>query len=321
MSSREQLLLVRFGDRTFESIQSEFQDENLVYVDSLRFAQNTAESYTAALGNINSHEFVEKAINLRWVQSFSAGVNAYPLELMKQRDIVLTNAAGIYGPNIADHTIALALMLCRKIEPIRRAALQKGWPEQKRTPAPGELAGQTMLVLGLGGIGIETAKRAAGLGMRVIATRRHSSRSKPDFVDAVHPPDQLHSLLPEADWVTICLPYTSDTADLISTPEFGRMKTGAHVLCATRGGIINTKALMAALDGGVVGGAGLDVTDPEPLPVDHPLWRYENVIITPHQSGYSEAANERLEQLIRENVRNFLNGAPLRNIVDLDLQY
>ena len=321
LSKNGQILLVGCGDRTFDDIQQEFESDGLVYVDDLHFAQNNADRYAAALGNINQRDFIERADNLRWIQSFSAGVNVFPVDLLSERGITLTNAAGVYGPNIADHTIAMALMLCREIEPIRRVALHEGWPKQKRTPSPGELAGQTMLVIGLGGIGLETAKRAWGHGMRVVATRRRLDRNKPDFIESVHPPQHLHRLIPDADWIAVCVPHTPDTIDLISTPEFGLMKPSAHILCATRGGIINTLALIDALDEGKLAGAGLDVTDPEPLPVDHPLWRYKNVIITPHQSGYSGAANQRLENLIRHNLGSFLSGAPMRNVVDLDLQY
>jgi len=315
------ILIVQFSERTFDLTRKEFAESGLTYVERLDdFAGDPAE-ITAALGNIGSRSFIEEATSLEWIQAFSAGVNQYPFQTLKDRGIVLTNAARIYGPNIADHMMALALMLCRQIEPIRRDVLNDGWPKKKRLPNPGELEGQTMLVVGLGGIGDETAKRAAGLGMRVVATRRQTDRPIPDYVEAVHHPDALHRLLPEADWVAVCVPYTDDTIDLISTEEFSLMKPGAHILCATRGGIISTDALMAALDSGRLAGAGLDVTDPEPLPLDHPLWQYETVIITPHQSGYSEAANRRLEDMIRRNIRSFLKGEPLENVVDLNLQY
>jgi len=314
------MVLVRFGGRPFERLQDAFRDKGLFFADDLDDVQDT-EGLVAAIGNIGARSFYERAGELRWVQSMSAGVNAYPLDVIKDRGITLTNAAGIYGPNIADHTMALALMLCRQIEPMRRDVLRDGWPKKKRLPNPGELSGQTMLVVGLGGIGEETARRAYGLGMRIIATRRHSERPKPDFVESVHDPADLHTLLPDADWVAVCVPYTDHTIDLISTPEFELMKPGAHILCATRGGIINTDAMIAALDSGTLAGAGLDVTDPEPLPLDHPLWGYENVIITPHQSGHSMAADRRLEDLIHQNIVSFMNGGELRNVVNLDLQY
>jgi phosphoglycerate dehydrogenase-like enzyme len=215
----------------------------------------------------------------------------------------------------------MMLMLARQIEQVRQAVLADGWGCERPIPDPGELAGQTLLILGLGGIGLETARRAAGFGMHILATRRHTDRGKPDFVEAIYPPEALHDLLPKADWIAVCLPFTPETKDLIQDREFDLMKPGVHLLCATRGGIINTEALMRALDRGKVAGAGLDVTDPEPLPLDHSLWRYENVIITPHASGRAEAAFSRLEDLLRDNIRRFLNGSSLRNVVNFDLQY
>jgi phosphoglycerate dehydrogenase-like enzyme len=188
-------------------------------------------------------------------------------------------------------------------------------------PDPGELDGQTLLIIGLGGIGLETAKRAAAFGMHIVATRRHLERPVPDFVDELHPVEALDDLLPRADWVNVSVPYTADTVDLIGDREFGLMRSGVHILCLSRGGIINTDALLRGLDSGKVAGAGLDVTDPEPLPDDHPLWKYPNVIITPHASGHSEAAHRRLGELVVDNAHRFLNGQSLRNVVDLDLRY
>ncbi len=266
-------------------------------------------------------EFIHAAPRLRWIQMLSTGVNNAPFDLLRQRGIALTNA-GAYGPNMADHTMAFILMLCRHIPQIMRRQAEERWlRKDKPVPDPGELDGQTLLIVGLGGIGIETAKRAAAFGMRVIATRHHVDRPVPDYVHEVHPPESLHALLPQADWINVSVPYTAATVDLISDREFALMKHGAHIICLARGGIINTEALMRALDDGTVAGAGLDVTDPEPLPDDHPLWDYPNVIITPHASGQSEAAHRRLGALVEDNARRFLACQPLRNLVDLALRY
>lgn len=268
-----------------------------------------------------SRALLDAAPNLRWVQTLSTGVNGAPFDLLRERDIVLTNA-GAYGPNMADHTMAFMLMLSRQIPQILRRQVNEKWlRKDKPVPDPGELDGQTLLIVGLGGIGLETAKRAAAFGMHIIATRRHADRPAPEFVDELHPFEALDELLPRADWVNVSVPYTADTVDLIGDREFGLMRSGAHILCLARGGIINTDALLRALDSGKIAGAGLDVTDPEPLPDDHPLWDYPSVIITPHASGQSEAAHRRLGELVADNTLRFLNGQPLRNIVDLAQRY
>ena len=268
-----------------------------------------------------SEAFINAAPKLRWVQMLSTGVNNAPFDLLRERGIALTNA-GAYGPNMADHTMAFMLMLCRQIPQIMRRQEKEHWlRKDKPVPDPGGLDGQTLLIIGLGGIGLATAKRAAAFGMHIIATRRHSDRPVPDYVHELHPPEALDHLLPRADWVNVSVPYTADTIDLIGEREFGLMRKGAHILCLARGGIINTEALLRALDSGKIAGAGLDVTDPEPLPDDHPLWDYPNVIITPHASGQSEAAHRRLGELIADNAQRFLHNQPLRNLVDLELRY
>ena len=265
--------------------------------------------------------FIDAAPKLRWVQMLSTGVNGVPFDLLHERGIVLTNA-GAYGPNMADHTMAFMLMLSRQIPQILRRQEKERWLKKDTPiPDPGELDGQTLLIIGLGGIGLETAKRAAAFGMRIIATRRHMDRPAPDYVHELHPIEALDDLLPRAHWINVSVPYTTDTTDLIGDREFGLMRDGVHMLCLARGGIINTDALLRALDSGKVAGAGLDVTDPEPLPDDHPLWDYPNVIITPHSSGQSEAAHRRLGELVADNAQRFLLRQPLRNIVDLELRY
>ncbi len=314
------LLHPRIADKGRQRLCETYPDHEFILLaeneDPLPYAGEIEATFSVV-----TDEFIRAAPHLKWIQVLSAGINNYPLDLIIDRGILLTNAAGNYGPNMADHTMAFILMFSRDIDRVRRELRTDGWPVNKRTPDPGELTGQTLLIVGLGGIGLGTARRAAAFGMRILATRHHSDRPVPDFVEAVHPPNALHELLPGADWVAVCVPHTPDTVDLIQDPEFARMKPNARILCTTRGGIINTEALMRALDNGQIAGAGLDVTDPEPLPMDHPLWNYDNVIITPHTSGYAASANQRLEDLVVENTGRYLSGRPLRNQVNFDLRY
>jgi phosphoglycerate dehydrogenase-like enzyme len=278
-----------------------------------------------AVYGFNSPALYEAAPRLRWVQAGSAGVEGYPLETFRRRGITLTNAKVIYGIQLADHAMALVLAFSRQLPFLFRAQQRQDWVSRNNYP-PGELDGQVLLVLGLGGTGVELARRAKAFGMRVLATRRRVAPERPgpgrpDFVDEVHPPEALHALLPRADWLVVCLPLVPQTRNLLGAREIGLMKKSAYIICVTRGGIIDTEALVAALSAGGIAGAGLDVTDPEPLPPGHPLWTLDNVIITPHAAGHSPAAPERMVSLLCENVRRFAAGRDLLNVVDLELGY
>jgi len=177
-----------------------------------------------------------------------------------------------------------------------------------------------MLVAGLGGIGTETARVANGIGMRVVATR-NSSREGPAFVDYVGLSSELDSLAAEADVIVNALPLTSATDQIFDHALFSATKPGAFFISIGRGRTTDTDALVEALRTGHIAGAGLDVTDPEPLPPDHVLWTLPNVIITPHLGGDSDAHMERMWELFRENLRRFAVGEPLLSVVGLDRGY
>jgi phosphoglycerate dehydrogenase-like enzyme len=227
---------------------------------------------------------------------------------------------GVHGPAIADHAMAMLLSLTRNLRFYDAAQRQGEWAERD-TPTPCvSLHGRTMLVVGMGGIGEEIARRAHGFGMRVIATRR-SETPAPDFVERVGKPDQLLGMLPDADVVAICVPLTSETENLFDAKAFAAMKKGSYLINIARGRIVNTDALLAALQSGHLAGACLDVTDPEPLPADHPLWKEPNVIITPHMAAAGEVTEQRHRLLRMENIRRFAAGEPLLNVVDKKAGY
>lgn len=269
-----------------------------------------------------SAEFIEAAPNLRWVQAFSAGVDRYVQldELVESDDIVLTNMKGIHGPAIADHCFAMLLSLTRELEFYREEQKHERWTRRPPGLAPTSLHGKTMLVVGLGGIGHQVAKRADGFGMRVLAITR-SDKPVPDYVDSLQKSDALDSLLPESDVVCICLPLTDATRGMFDANRLALMREGAYLINIGRGPIVVTDALVAALESGQLGGACLDVTDPEPLPQGHPLWKAPNVVITPHMSAWAEVTSERRRDLFRENLRRFANGEPLLNVVDKKAGY
>ena len=261
-------------------------------------------------------EVVAAAPNLVWVQSPSAGVDRHldNERLMSDPDIVLTNMRAVHGPTIADHTFAMLLMLTRNMR-VHEANRREGRWGRGDARSGIALEGRTMFVVGLGGIGTEIARRADGFGMRVIASRR-SDKPAPRFVDQLGGPDDLHEMLGQADVVAIALPLTTETEGLFDEEAFAAMKPGAYLLNVGRGRIVDTGALMEALASGRLAGAGLDVTDPEPLPEDHPLWSDDQVVITPHTAAVAELTRERWWALYRENIRRFGAGEPLLNTVD-----
>ena len=268
-----------------------------------------------------SQRVVSAAESAIWVQIFSAGAErCLAVDRIADGSIVLTNMQKMSSPAIAEHLIAMTLSLARKIPRLAKAMSTGEWHRTDEiTSGMQSIAGKTMLVVGLGGIGTEVARRAAALDMRVIGTRR-SSREGPEFVDYVGLSDELFELAAEADFIANTLPLTAETTGLLDEKFFNAAKRGAILLNVGRGRTIVTEDLVAALESGQIGGAGLDVTDPEPLPADHPLWQMDNVLITPHVAG---RGGDRVRHgiLLRENLRRFAAGEALLNVVDPELGY
>lgn len=263
-------------------------------------------------------EFIKRAPKLAWVQAMSAGVDRFVAidPLAKNDAIVLTNFRGVHGPAIADHAMAMLLSLTRDLRFYAGHQAQKKWAKgESNARRPVALDGLTMLVVGLGGIGSEVAQRANGFGMRVIGTRRSNTPS-PAYIQKVGLPNDLMSMLPEADVVAICVPLTPETQGMMNRAAFAAMKKGSYLINVARGPIVDTAALIEALRSGHLGGACLDVTDPEPLPASSPLWDIPNVVITPHVAPNAEVTEQRSWTLLRENIRRFGAGEPLLNVVD-----
>lgn len=266
-------------------------------------------------------ELIARAPKLVWAHSPGAGVEwilSMP-ELVRAKRIVLTNSRGVHGPVIAEHAMAMLLALTRNLAFYREGQRGGRWLGDPPRPSLA-LRGRTMFVVGLGGIGSEIAARAHAFGMRVIATRRTDAPA-PSHIARVGKPADLHAFLAEADVVVICVPLTRETERLFDDRAFAAMKKGAFLLNVARGRIVDTDALRRALRSGKLAGAGLDVTDPEPLPADHPLWKDPNVLITPHVSSDAELTRERRTALFRENLRRFGARKPLLNVVDKKAGY
>ncbi|HEX6637861.1 MAG TPA: D-2-hydroxyacid dehydrogenase [Steroidobacteraceae bacterium] len=262
------------------------------------------------------------AKQVRWIGIYSAGVEScLGKKGLDRAGLTVTNMRAVAGPVMAEHCLALMFGLSRSLQvSVSRQARGEGWGRSFAGSEPQALNGKTLLVAGLGGIGMEVARRAHALGMTVIATRA-SSHDKPDFVSYVGLADELPTLIGKADVVVAALPLVPATTNLFDAKMFARMKKTAYFINVGRGGSVVTPDLMAALNDGVIAGAGLDVTEPEPLPTDHPLWRAKNIIITPHMSARSDLGQGARELLLREMVRRFAAGDKMLSVVDFKKGY
>jgi phosphoglycerate dehydrogenase-like enzyme len=272
----------------------------------------------ATLG-VCSAEVLEKANKLEWIQWLAAGVNACVQQpLLHERHPLLTNMQRVMGPSMAEHVLAMMLALSRRLDYFMRAQQETRWARD--APQLADLDGKTVLVVGLGGIGTEVARRAHALGMRVTATRA-SGHEGPDFVSYVGLPDELQKLTGDADFIVNCTPLTPQTTGIFNREFFAAMKPTAYFLSVGRGRSTVTADLIQALSSGRIAGAGLDVVDPEPLPADSPLWHLPNVIITPHVSANTSVSEEQRNALLRENLRRYVAGEPMLAVVDIERGY
>lgn len=265
---------------------------------------------------------MEAAGKLKWVHIFSAGIENYA-DLPKLKDdlVTITNLKIYQGPEIADHAFALLLGLTRNMPAYARAQDQASWNKGGGKSLPlVELRGKTMLVIGYGGIGLQVAERAHAFGMDVFAIDKNDiplTRT----LDGSGKPDELNAFLEKADVVVSCVPITPETDGMIAAEQFSKMKKGAYFINVSRGKVVDTNALVKALQDGKLTGAGLDVVDPEPLPAESPLWKMENVIITPHVAGVSDARGDRQKSLISSNLERFAKGLELKNRVSGKMGY
>jgi phosphoglycerate dehydrogenase-like enzyme len=256
-----------------------------------------------------------KSRRLRWVHAAGAGVERLCQDVAGT-DIIVTNSH-IHGDPISEHVFGMLLSLARRLPEFFQCQEQRRWARHDR---PGTLlAGRTMGVLGLGTLGVAVAKRAAAFGMRVVGTKR--TPAPVPHVDRVFPSHELDEVLRMSDAVVVTLPYTAETKGLIGARELALLPPGAFVINVGRGGIIDEAALVAALRSGRLGGAGSDVFDQEPLPEDSPLWDTPRLIITSHCAGAFEGYMDRVVPLFCENLRRYLAGRPLLNVVDVSRGY
>lgn len=274
-------------------------------------AMPEADVYFPLSGLNLKPEYIEAAPRLEWAHVASAGVEHALFPAMTNSDIILTNGAGMYGIPIAEHTVGMMLALVRDFPRMMRQQAERKWGEVRG----GELYGGTALIVGLGGIGREIARRLRAFGMRILATRRRPGANDPD-ADEVGAPEDLRRFLPLADWGVVTVPWLADHGVVMGRAEIALMKPSARLLNVGRGRTVDEAALIEALQSGRLAGAGLDVFEKEPLPPGSPLWDMPNVIVSPHTAGSSPRSLDRVLDLFLDNLRRFLAGEPLRNVVD-----
>ena len=310
------ILIVGVPADRLKWLQAAAPGVELVSANSSGDEQAAAAQADALIGSCAAG-LISAGPNIRWVQTYNAGVErCLTSSIFSDRGILLTNMQRVAGPAMAEHVMALMLSFARSLPAYHDAQRRSAWD---RTPpnasAAFTLEGKTVLVVGLGGIGTEVARRAHAFGMTVLATRA-TPRPAPDFVSEVGLAADLTRFTPRADFVVNTLPLTPDTQGQFDAKVFATMKRGAHFFNVGRGATVVTADLVAALRDGTLAGAGLDVVDPEPLPSSHPLWTMPNVIITPHSSSDSDVDEESRWLVVRENLRRYVAGERMLSVVD-----
>jgi len=247
---------------------------------------------------------------LRWLHTSSAGVDSARFQDLARRGVTVTNSPGITAVPIAQYVLAMMLRHAKDIPAWEAAQRERAW----RRVSSEELTEKSVLILGVGGIGGEVARLSDAFGMRVLGIRR---RQEPlPHIHELAPPDRLHHLLREADYLVVACPLTHETRGMLDAAALACLKPSCYIVNVARGAVFDESALIEALQAGRVAGAALDVFDQEPLPEDSPLWTLPNVLVTPHNSGASPRTFERSARILLDNLRRFAAGEPLNNVAD-----
>ena len=301
-----------------ESLRGAFPEvHSIVTSDGETILREVADAEIFVSWTLKPEQFA-RAQKLRWIHSPAAGVTQLLFPAVVESDVIVTNSTTVHSVPVAEQTVALLFAVARRLrnafddQAAGRWGQKESWNPER---IPTELNGRVLGLVGLGAIGREVAARAKALGMSVEAVKRDPSRGA-EFADRVYSPQQLPALLERCDYLVLAIPGNAETRHIIGEAELARMKPSAALVNVARGTLVDTEALLRALRAGKLAGAGLDVTDPEPLPPEHPLWKLPNVIITPHLAGATDRYWERQRDMVFENLRRYLAGKPLLNLVD-----
>jgi D-2-hydroxyacid dehydrogenase (NADP+) len=310
----------RLAENEIRELRAAAPSLNIVFPARENLAQELADA-DGVVGSMTREQFLG-AKKVRWWQITSAGVETVLTGIpeVKNHPVTITNMKIVQGPEIADHAMALLLALTRRLDVAMKDRDTETWRSLAQYGPPLELPGKTALIIGVGGIGMQIAVRAKAFGMTVIGVDPKDIPYAP-HLDRTVWPDRLETVLPEADVVFIAAPHTPETDRMIKAEQFARMKKGVIFIAVSRGKIYDNHALVDALKSGQVSAAGLDVTEVEPLPKGHPLWKTGRVIITPHIAGRSDGEGPRYFEIYKDNLIRFAKGEPLRHAVDKEKGY
>jgi phosphoglycerate dehydrogenase-like enzyme len=318
MNARNILVLLPVNEKQKNLIESASPNSNYIYKTYEEVDKETVQKADIIIGNPPA-EMLKESQNLKWLQLNSAGADQYIKEGILKKDVILTNATGAYGLAVSEHMIGVLLQLFKKLHIYRSNQKLHLWKDEGEVKS---IYNSRILIIGLGNIGEEFAKRIKAFGAYTIGIRR-TNTEKPAFIDELYLMDKIDDLLPTVDVVMLAMPYTKETYKMFSKERLKLIKKGAILLNVGRGNVIDTDVLCDLVENKYLLGAGLDVVDPEPLPQDHRIWDIGNIIITPHISGgyHLPETLERIVQISGKNLRNYLNGEKLTNIVDFYTGY
>jgi D-2-hydroxyacid dehydrogenase (NADP+) len=319
--AQKKIVVATGGETLARELQAVTPKVRVVLLNPSNRAQELADA-DAYIGDISPAD-VRAGKKLQWVQVMSAGVEKilFPANGefdLRNSNITLTNNKVVQGPEIADHALAMLLMLSRNLYKLYANDKQEVWDSSNYKGI--ELNGKTAVVIGMGGVGSQIALRANAFGMNIIGVDPEDKPFLP-FVKRLVKPDQLDDVLPEADVVFVSVPDTPKSHKMMGAKEFELMKKNSYFIAVSRGGIYEMGGLVKALDERRLAGAGVDVTDPEPLPKGHALWKFDNVVVTPHIAGRSDQDAGRMVNTIKLNIQRFVDGKPLINVVDKQKGY
>ena len=301
-----------------ELLKSKAEDANFSFIPAKDVTKEQAHEADIIIGNV-APELIRGTSKLKWLQLNSAGTDGYLSAGVLPAGTILTNATGAYGLAISEHMIGSLLCIMKKLHLYGADQSKHVWNDYGNVAS---IYGSKTLVVGFGDIGSEFAVRMHALGSQVTGIRRNKTE-KPDYLEALYQMDAFYECLKTADIVATCLPGTKETYHIFDKKAFAQMKEGAFFLNVGRGSAVDSNALADALNSGHLAGASVDVTEPEPLPSDHPLWDAKNLLITPHISGnyHLKETHERIVRIAADNLDRFMRGEKLRNVVDFATGY
>ena len=301
-----------------ELLKSKAEDANFSFIPAKDVTKEQAHEADIIIGNV-APELIKGTSKLKWLQLNSAGTDGYLSAGVLPEGTILTNATGAYGLAISEHMIGSLLCIMKKLHLYGADQPKHVWNDYGNVAS---IYGSKTLVVGFGDIGSEFAVRMHALGSQVTGIRRNKTE-KPDYLEALYQMDAFYECLKTADIVVTCLPGTKETYHIFDKKAFAQMKEGAFFLNVGRGSAVDSYALADALNSGHLAGASVDVTEPEPLPSDHPLWDVKNLLITPHISGnyHLKETHERIVRIAADNLDRYMRGEKLRNVVDFATGY